>query len=64
METELSELQADEKQLDKNFKKEFADTDQLYARLLHLYRLRTSQAHPADSKDAHGTKCVVPLGER
>lgn len=36
----IAQLSADDKQLDKNFKKEFADCDYFYNRLVHLYRYR------------------------
>jgi hypothetical protein len=42
MEARAAELSSEQKTLDKNFKKEFADAEHAYQRLLHLYRTRFS----------------------
>jgi len=49
-EARVTELQAEDKQLDRNFKKEFIDAESLYTKLLHLYRWR--KAHEAED-EAH-----------
>ncbi|GFH21077.1 WD_REPEATS_REGION domain-containing protein, partial [Haematococcus lacustris] len=40
VEAHLQELVAEQKAMDKNFKKEFADAEPFYSKILHLYRSR------------------------
>ncbi|KAJ9513910.1 hypothetical protein QJQ45_020990 [Haematococcus lacustris] len=40
VEAHLQELVAEQKAMDKNFKKEFADAESFYSKILHLYRSR------------------------
>lgn len=45
-EVKATEVAGEERLLDKNFKREFADTEDLYSKLLQLYRYREGDALP------------------
>ncbi|GAX77753.1 hypothetical protein CEUSTIGMA_g5196.t1 [Chlamydomonas eustigma] len=59
LETRLAEMTVEDKQMDRNFKKEFVDAELFYTKLLHLYRWRSARG---DEVPSGNTVAPTPSG--